>query len=77
MNNLTRYHIGDKVIIGKQNDFPPRLALGGEIVGEAPHMREVFFPDNHYFGKAQRRWLHENDFYVISRVVKQKDEDAN
>ena len=66
MYNLTRYKVGDKVIVGKETGGYPNLE--GEIINKAPRMMKLCFEKNHYFGSAQERWLSANEWYVITRI---------
>lgn len=63
--NLTRYHIGDRVILGKdENGYP---FLEAEILAKLPKMAKVRLEDNSYFNKPNERWLSADDWWVIAR----------
>lgn len=66
MYNLTRYRIGDRVIVGKDDDGYPHLE--GKIIDKAPRMVKLHFENNHYFGSAQDRWLCAAEWHVITRI---------
>ena len=68
MYNLTRYKVGDRVIVGKEADGYPHQEV--VIIEKAPRMVKVQTQDGSYWRKAQR-WLSAFNWFV---VVKLKEE---
>ena len=64
--NLTRYNIGDKVLLAKEESGYPRIEA--EIIAKAPKLVKVHLEDNSYFGQPQDRWLSADEWCVIARL---------
>lgn len=64
--NLTRYHIGDKVVIGKEPSGYPNLEV--TILALAPKMAKVESIDNHFWGQSQIRWLSAKEWWVVTKI---------
>ena len=66
--NLTRYNVGDRVILAKDEDGYPRVE--GEIIAKVPKMVKVRLEDNSYFSKPNERWLSAKEWWVITKLKK-------
>ena len=64
--NLTRYNVGDTVILGKDENGYPRVE--GEIIAKAPKMVKVRLVNNSYFGEPNERWLSAEGWWVIAKL---------
>lgn len=64
--NLTRYNVGDKVILAKDKDGYP--SIEGEIIAKVPKMVKMRLENNSYFGEPNERWLSAEKWWVIARL---------
>lgn len=64
--NLTRYEVGDVVLLGKDPNGYPHIQA--TIMAKIPKHIKVRLINNSYFGKPNIQWLSADEWWVVQKI---------